>query len=200
MCNVRSLGRMFHLATNSAVLLRRCFTPEVHTRTDEHATEFYTSAPLNSASNLCHCKNFGVASLAKLGRCTGCFHWSTLSTFAQVLSFQFYTLHSFAHVSIVQDSTKPAKMATLFGDAVFKMLLNLPPVEQIFLTAITGRYACTRDGTPSSNFGLDRLVLFPCRRLAPKPACDGARIPRHHASQISPASLCSSTGSMNSRA
>ena len=115
MCNVRSLGRMFHLATNSAVLLRRCFTPEVHTRTDEHATEFYTSAPLNSASNLCHCKNFGVASLAKLGRCTGCFHWSTLSTFAQVLSFQFYTLHSFAHVSIVQDSTKPAKMATLLG-------------------------------------------------------------------------------------
>ena len=39
----------------------------------------------------------------------------TLSTFAQVLSFQIYTLHSFAHVPIVYDSTRPAMMTTLLG-------------------------------------------------------------------------------------
>ena len=103
------------LATDFAVLLRRLFTSEVHTRTNDHSAQSYTSASFNSASNLCHCKKFAIASLAKLGRCTGCFHLPTLSTFAQVLSFQICTLHSFAHVPIVYDSTKPATMATLLG-------------------------------------------------------------------------------------
>ena len=62
---------------------------------------------------------------------------------------------------------------------------GLPPVDQFLLSAITGRYVCCRDGSPSSIFGLDRLVLFHSRRQAPKPACDGAVLPRHHASQKS---------------
>ena len=36
-----------------------------------------------------------------------------------------------------------------FGDAVFSLLLVLPPVDQVFLAAILVRYACTQNGTPA---------------------------------------------------
>ena len=152
------------LATDFAILLCRLFTSDVHTRADDHAAQSYTSASFNSASNLCHCKKFAVASLARLGHCTGCFHLPMPSTFAQVLSFQIYTLHSFARVLIVLKFHQISYDGNPFGDAVFNTMLKLPLVDLVFLTAITGRYACTRDGTPTSIFGLDHLVLFPCHR------------------------------------
>ena len=159
MCNVWSLGRMLHLQGSSlaidfVVLLRRLFTSEVHTRIDDHAAQSYTSASFNSTSNLCHCKKFAIASLVKLGHCTGCFHLPTPSTFAKVLSFQICTLHSFAHVPIVLRFHQTGYDSNPFGDAVFITMLKLLLVELVFLTAITGQYACTRDGTPSSIFGV----------------------------------------------
>ena len=62
---------------------------------------------------------------------------------------------------------------------------GLPPIDQFLRSAITGRYMCTHNGSPSSIFSLDHLVLFHSRRQALKPACDGAVLPRHHASQKS---------------
>ena len=54
------------LTRNFAVFFHRCFTPEVHTRTDDHATQSYSSALFKSASSLSHWKNSAVASLANL--------------------------------------------------------------------------------------------------------------------------------------
>ena len=68
---VGSLGRMLtlqgsSLTRNFAVFFRRCFTPEVHTRTDDHAAQSYSSASFKSASSLSHCKNSAVVSLTNL--------------------------------------------------------------------------------------------------------------------------------------
>ena len=131
---------------------RRCFTPEVHTRTDEHATQFYTSAPLNSTSNLCHCKNFGIASLAKLSRCTGCFHSSMLSTFAQVLFFQFYTLHSFAHVPIVlQIPPNRLRWQPFWGCCLQNATRIFRRLNRSSSQLSRGDTRAPSDGTPSSN-------------------------------------------------
>ena len=45
-----------------------------------------------------------------------------------------------------------------FGDAVLNLLLDLPPVDRVFLTAILVRYACTQDGTPACSLGYTSFV------------------------------------------
>ena len=86
-----------------------------------------------------------------------------LSTFTHGFSFQINTLRSSAHAPIVYISTKPAILATLFGDAVFDLLLELLPVDQVFLTAILVQYVCTQDGTLACFL---RLHSFVARFLA----------------------------------
>ena len=50
-----------------------------------------------------------------------------------------------------------------FGDAVFNLLLVLPPVDRFFLAAILVQYACTQNGTPACSL---RPHSFVARFLA----------------------------------
>ena len=72
-----------------------------------------------------------------------------LSTFTQTFSFQINTLRSSAHDPIVLFFHQTGYIGDPFGDAVFNLMLELPPVDRVFLTAILVRYACTQDGTPA---------------------------------------------------
>ena len=81
-----------------------------------------------------------------------------LSTFTQGFSFQFNTLRSSAHTPIVFLSHQTGYTGDPFGDAVFNLLLDLPPVDRVFLTAILVRYACTQDGTPACFLGPHSFV------------------------------------------
>ena len=144
-----------------------------HSYTDDHATQSYTSASFKSASNLCHCKKFAIASLAKLGHCTGCFHSLMFSTFAQVLSFQICTLHSFAYGPIVLQVHQTGFDGNPFGDAVFNTRLKLLPVDLVFLAAILVRYACTQDGTPACFLGYTPSSLAFWPSLGFETSCRG---------------------------
>ena len=75
------------------------------------------------------------------------------STFTQGFSFQICTLRFSAHTPIVFSFHQTGYTGDPFGDAVFNLLLDLPPVDQVFLAAILVRYACTQDGTPACSLG-----------------------------------------------
>ena len=98
-----------------AVLFRRCFTPKVHTCTDDHAAQSYSSASFKSASSSCHCKNSAIVSLIKLvialdvstRRCSQPSHKYFLSN-----STLYTPLHTVLSFYI---STKPTMLATLLG-------------------------------------------------------------------------------------
>ena len=81
-----------------------------------------------------------------------------LSTFTQVFSFQFNTQRSSAHDPIVLYCHQTGYIGDPLGDAVFNWLLELPPVDQVFLAAILVRYACTQDGTPACSLGYTSFV------------------------------------------
>ena len=82
-----------------------------------------------------------------------------LSTFTQGFSFQFNTLRSSAHTPIVFLFHQTGYIGDPFEDAVFNLLLDLPPVDQVFLAAILVRYACMQDGTPACSLGYTPLSL-----------------------------------------
>ena len=71
------------------------------------------------------------------------------STFTQGFSFQICTLRFSAHTPIVFSFHQTGYTGDPFGDAVFNLLLVLPPVDRVFLSAILVRYACTQNGTPA---------------------------------------------------
>ena len=81
-----------------------------------------------------------------------------LSTFTQVRSFSICTLRSSAHTPIVFLFHQTGYTGNPFGDAVFNLLLDLPPVDQVFLAAILVRYACTQDGSPACSLGYTSFV------------------------------------------
>ena len=81
-----------------------------------------------------------------------------LSTFTQGFSFPICTLRFSAHTPIVFSFHQTGYTGDPFGDAVFNLLLDLPPVDRVFLTAILVRYACTQDGTPACFLGPHSFV------------------------------------------
>ena len=81
-----------------------------------------------------------------------------LSTFTQVRSSSICTLRLSAHTPIVFLFHQTSYIGNPFRDAVFNLLLDLPPVGQVFLAAILVRYACTQDGTPACSLGYTSFV------------------------------------------
>ena len=126
--------------------------------------------PLHSSS---HCKNFCRCVTRQTGHCAGFFHSSMLSTFTQVRSFSICTLRFSAHTPIVFLFHQTGYTGNPFGDAVFNLLLDLPPVGQVFLAAILVRYACTQDGSPACSLGYTSFVAAFWPSLGSETRCRG---------------------------
>ena len=108
------------------------------------------------------------------------------STFTQGFSFQICTLRFSAHTPIVFSFHQTGYTGDPFGDAVFNLLLDLPPVDRVFLSAILVRYACTQNGTPACFLRPHSFVAhFLAVALASKPDVAGALRTQHN-----PASQC----------
>ena len=103
-------------------------------------------------------------------RKTWSLHWMFLHHSPMLLNLHTSSFLSNLHSTLLctrscsfYNSTKPASMANPFGDAVFNTMLELLPVDLVFLAAILVRYACTQDGTPAC---FPRLHSFVARFLA----------------------------------
>ena len=69
-------------------------------------------------------------------------------------------------------------MATLFGLLSSMVVHALPPVDRLFLAAITVFFVYTAMvlRLRSQGYTSSSCVLFPSRRQAPKPACGGGSV------------------------